>query len=224
MKILIIEDEIQLANDILQFLSSNQMNCELCTNVKDAIDKVNNYEYNCILLDLMLPDGNGLDILKEIKTSKQNAGVIIISAKEHVSTKVEGLMLGADDYITKPFHLPELQARILALIRRKVFNGNNELVFNEITINLLSKQVFVLNQEIKLTKTEFDLLLYLISNSNRVISKGNIAEHISGDHADLLVSHDFIYAHIKNLKRKLLDSGAKDYITTIYGIGYRWQI
>lgn len=223
MKILLIEDEIQLAKEITQFLIGNNIICEHAINKDSALEKINQYEYDCILLDLMLPDGNGLDILKELKLLNKNEGVIIISAKEHISTKIEGLQLGADDYLTKPFHLPELHARIQALVRRKSFNGNNVLKFNEISIDLFKKNVIVNGLEIKITKKEYDLMVYLIGNSNRVLSKETIAENLSGDQADLLVNHDFVYAHIKNLKKKLLEAGAKDYIKTVYGIGYRWQ-
>jgi DNA-binding response OmpR family regulator len=171
----------------------------------------------------MLPDGNGFDILKELKNKNKTEGVIIISAKETLDTRIEGFNLGADDFLTKPFHLSELLVRMQALIRRKNFHGSNSIIFNEITIDIFSKSVTVNNQKLDLTKKEIDLLLFLIGNNNKVLSKGAIAEHLSGDMADMLDNHDFIYAHIKNLKKKLQAAGSGDYIKTIYGLGYKWE-
>ncbi len=223
MKILIIEDEKDLAQSIQQFLNQNDYVCEWANNLHSAIDKILDYEYDCILLDLMLPDGNGFDILKELKKQNKTDGIIIISAKETLESKIEGLQLGADDYLTKPFHLSELLVRIQAIIRRKRFNGNNIITFNEIEIDTLAKVVKVNNQQIDITKKEIDLLLFLIGNKNRVLSKAAIAEHLSGDMVDVLENHDFVYAHIKNLKKKLKDAGGAKYIQTVYGLGYKWQ-
>lgn len=223
MKLLLIEDEQELAESIKNYLTGNDFVCEWVNNVKAAIDKISIYEYDCILLDLMLPDGNGFDILKELKRKNKTEGVIIISAKETLETRIEGFNIGADDYLTKPFHLSELLVRIQALIRRKNFKGNNVVVYNEIEIGILSKTVKVKNREIDITKKEIELLLYLIGNENKVLSKSAIAEHLSGDMADMLDNHDFVYAHIKNLKNKLRDAGCSDYIKTIYGLGYKWQ-
>ena len=223
MKILIVEDEIQLAESIHRYLRSNDFIIELSSTIKDAIDKITLYEYDCILLDLMLPDGNGFEVLKELKRLNKEDGVIIISAKETLETKIEGFNIGADDYLTKPFHLSELFVRIQALIRRKNFQGNNVVTFQEITIDLQYKSVQVNNTLIDTTKKEFELLLYLIGNQNKVLSKSAIAEHLSGDLADMLDNHDFIYAHIKNLKRKFNEAGCGDYIETVYGFGYKWQ-
>lgn len=223
MKLLLIEDEIELARSIQQFLNQNDFICEWVENLSSAIDKIAIYNYDCILLDLMLPDGNGFDLLKELKKSNRNDGVIIISARELIETRIEGLTLGADDYLVKPFHLSELLVRIQAIIRRKQFNGNTKIIFNEIEIDTLAKTVKINNQEIDITKKEIDLLLFLIGNKNRVLSKAAIAEHLSGDMADMLDNHDFVYAHIKNLKKKLKDAGAVNYIQTVYGLGYKWQ-
>lgn len=223
MKILIIEDENELAESITAYLTGNNFVCERASNLFVATDKICTYEYDCILLDLMLPDGNGFEILKELKRQNKTDGVIIISAKETLEAKIEGFNLGADDYLTKPFHLSELLVRIQALIRRKNFNGSNILSFNEIEIDLLSKTVKVNGEKIEITKTEFELLLFLTGNKNRVLSKSAIAEHLSGDMADMLDNHDFVYAHIKNLKKKLKDAGCGDYIKTVYGLGYKWQ-
>ena len=223
MKLLLIEDEKELALSIQKYLTDKDFVCEWVYDKKDAIEKISIYDYDCILLDLMLPDGNGFDILKELKHQNKAEGIIIISAKETLETRIEGFEIGANDYLTKPFHLSELLVRIQALIRRKNFNGNNIVVFNEISIDILSKTVKVNNKPIDITKKEIDLLLYLIGNENRVLSKSAIAEHLSGDMADMLDNHDFVYAHIKNLKKKLNDAGSGDYIKSVYGLGYKWK-
>lgn len=223
MKLLLIEDEKELGVSIQKYLSSKDFICEWATDIKIALDKISIYDYDCILLDLMLPDGNGFEILKELKIQNKTEGVIIISAKETLETKIEGFNLGADDFLTKPFHLSELLVRIQALIRRKNFKGNNIVVFNEIEIDILSKSVKVNGNKIDVTKKEIGLLLYLIGNENRVLSKSAIAEHLSGDMADMLDNHDFVYAHIKNLKKKLNEAGSGDYIKSVYGMGYNWK-
>lgn len=223
MKLLLIEDEKELALSIQKYLTDKDFVCEWVNNAKAAIDKISIYDYDCILLDLMLPDGNGFEILKEIKDQNKTEGIIIISAKETLETRIEGFNLGADDYLTKPFHLSELLVRVQALIRRKNFKGSNIVSFNEIHIDILSKTVKVNNNKIEITKKEIDLLLYLIGNENRVLSKSAIAEHLSGDMADMLDNHDFVYAHIKNLKKKLNDAGSGDYIKSVYGLGYKWK-
>jgi DNA-binding response OmpR family regulator len=223
MKLLLIEDEKELANSIQSYLTGNDFVCEWATTTQAAITKISNYDYDCILLDLMLPDGNGFAVLQELKKQHKTEGVIIISAKENLETRIEGFNLGADDYLTKPFHLSELLVRIQALIRRKNFNGNNLVTFNEIEIDTLSKMIKVNNKKVEVTKKEIDLLLYLIGNLNKVLSKSAIAEHLSGDMADMLDNHDFVYAHIKNLKNKLKEAGCDDYIKTVYGLGYKWQ-
>lgn len=223
MKLLLIEDEKELALSIQKYLTDKDFVCEWVNNAKAAIDKISIYDYDCILLDLMLPDGNGFEILKELKGQNKTEGIIIISAKETLETRIEGFNLGADDYLTKPFHLSELLVRVQALIRRKNFKGRNIVSFNEIHIDIFSKAVKVNNNKIDITKKEIDLLLYLIGNENRVLSKSAIAEHLSGDMADMLDNHDFVYAHIKNLKKKLNDAGSGDYIKSVYGLGYKWK-
>ncbi|MFV8370056.1 response regulator transcription factor [Flavobacterium sp. LB2R40] len=223
MKILIIEDEIEIASSIKSYLKTNDIHCETACNYQSALNKITSYDYDCILLDLMLPDGDGFGILKELKALKKSDGVIIISAKETLETKIEGFNLGADDYLTKPFHLSELLVRIQSLIRRKKFNGNNIIVFNEIEIDTLAKTVKIKEKKIDCTKKEIDLLLFLIGNNKKILSKSAIAEHLSGDMADMLDNHDFVYAHIKNLKKKLNESGSYDYIKSVYGLGYKWE-
>ncbi len=207
----------------MQYLKGNDVLCEWANTLESALDKISSHTYDCVLLDLSLPDGHGFEILKELKRKNTTEGVIIISAKETLETKIEGLNLGADDYLTKPFHISELLARVQALVRRKNFGGNNIVRFQEIEIDTLSKSVKVGRQQIDLTKKEMDLLLFMIGNHNRVLSKSSIAEHLSGDMADMLDNHDFVYAHIKNLKKKLHEAGCKDYVKTVYGLGYKWQ-
>jgi DNA-binding response OmpR family regulator len=222
MKILIVEDELGLVQSIMAYLSREDYVCEHVSTTGEAIEKISLYSYDCILLDLMLPDGNGLTVLETLKKENKQAGVIIISAKDSLDDKIKGIHIGADDYLTKPFHLSELSARIYALIRRTQYASNNSVQTNDLKINLLSKEVFVNNTKIILTKKELDLLLFLIGNKNRVISKNALAEHLSGDMADMLDNHDFVYAHIKNLKAKLSKAGSTDSIKTIYGMGYKW--
>lgn len=222
MKLLIIEDERELSDSIVAYLSSENYLCEQAFTCDEAKEKVELYDYDCVLLDLMLPGGNGLDILRNIRNKNNPVGVIIVSAKDSLEDKVRGLEIGADDYLAKPFHLPELSMRIYAIIRRKEFSANNVLQSNGITINLLSKTVHINNKPILLTRTEYELLLFFIGNKNKVISKGAMAEHLSGDMADMLDNHDFVYTHIKNLKAKLAEVGCKDCIKNVYGTGYKW--
>ena len=223
MKVLLIEDEKNLANNIQDYLNDHALLCEWTENIAGALDKIQAFEYDCILLDLMLPDGNGFKILEELKKQNKNEGVIIISAKESLETRIESFKLGTDDYLTKPFHLSELLVRIQALIRRKNFKGNNHVVFQEIEVDVFAKTVKANDNFLDVTKKEIDLLLYLIGNQGRVLSKSAIAEHLSGDMADMLDNHDFVYSHIKNLKKKLSEAGCNDYIKSVYGLGYRWQ-
>lgn len=222
MKLLIIEDERELSDSIVAYLSSENYLCEQAFTCDEAKEKVELYDYDCVLLDLMLLGGNGLDILRNIRNKNNPVGVIIVSAKDSLEDKVRGLEIGADDYLAKPFHLPELSMRIYAIIRRKEFSANNVLQSNGITINLLSKTVHINNKPVLLTRTEYELLLFLIGNKNKVISKGAMAEHLSGDMADMLDNHDFVYTHIKNLKAKLAEVGCKDCIKNVYGTGYKW--
>lgn len=223
MKVLIIDDEEQITSAIKAYCKPNGYHCETAATYREAISKIANYDYDCILIDLMLPDGDGFDIIKELKRHHKSDGIIITSAKQSLDTRLEAFNLGADDYLTKPFHLSELLVRMQALIRRKKFKGNNTIIFNEIEIELQSKSVVVAGNRLDITKKEIDLLLFLIGNEGKVLSKSAIAEHLSGDMADMLDNHDFVYAHIKNLKKKLHQNGAADYIKTVYGIGYKWQ-
>ena len=222
MKILIIEDEKELVRSVAQYLRQESYVCEIAYTAHEANEKVLLFEYDCILLDINLPDGNGLKILEKLKENNKTDGVIIITAKNSLDDKVRGLNLGADDYLSKPFFLPELVARVSAVIRRKRFDGNTKITFQEITVDLLGKTVHAHEHAVDLTRKEYDLLVFLIANKNRVVSKNAIAEHLSGDDAELLDKFDFIYTHIKNLKKKLSEAGANDYIQTVYGLGYKF--
>ena len=224
MKVLIIEDERKLSDSIVDYLKGEKYLCEQAFDFNDAMMKVRVYDYDCVLLDLMLPGGNGLDILRDIKQRNNPAGVIIVSAKDSLDDKLKGLQIGADDYLAKPFHLAELSMRIYAVIRRKEFGANNRLECGDISIDLLEKSVTASGHSITLTKSEYDLLLFFIGNKNRVLSKGAIAEHLSGDFADMMDNFDFIYTHIKNLKAKLTEAGIKDCVKNVYGMGYKWNV
>jgi DNA-binding response OmpR family regulator len=223
MKILIVEDERELSKSIVAYLKAESYLCEVAPDRKTAIDKIESFDYDCILLDISLPDGNGLQVLQELKANKKTDGVIIISARDSIEERIAGLNLGADDYLPKPFHLSELSARIAAVIRRRKFDGSPVLRLNELTIDTSAKRVLVNDRPVELTRTEYDLLVYLISNKNRVISKNAIAERISGDEAAIFDNFDFLYAHIKNVKRKLTAAGCEDYIKAIYGMGYKFE-
>jgi len=222
MKILIIEDEIDLLIVISNYLTKENYICELADNFQKAEDKLSIYEYDIILLDITLPDGNGLELLKLIRKLNSKAGVIIISAKNSTDDKIHGLDLGADDYMTKPFQLSELNSRIKALIRRRQFDGSNLLKFNEISINTDSKSIIVNDKELTFTKKEYDLLLFFFINQNRVITKEALAEHLWDDNIDLADNYDFIYTHLNNIRRKIKMAGGTNYIKTIYGMGYKF--
>lgn len=222
MKILIIEDEKQLAESMATYLSGENYICEIASTLQEAREKTERFEYDCILLDIGLPDGNGLTILHDLKADKKEDCVLIISAKNSLDDRVAGLQLGADDYLGKPFHLPELSARIAAIIRRKNFKGNNQIVFFEIDLNTLLQTVSIHKKEMELTKKEYQLVLYFLINKGRVISKDAIATHLWGDEMDMTNNFDFIYTHIKNLRKKLADAGCGDYIKSVYGMGYRF--
>ena len=222
MKLLIIEDEQGLRESIEKYFTEEGSICEVCGDMETALKKISLYEYDCILLDIGLPDGNGFTILERLRARGKNECVLIISARNSLDDKIKGLNIGADDYITKPFHLAELKARLLAIFRRKAFGSSNLLLHKEISVDLLGRNVFVNNKEIIFTKKEYDMLLYFIANKGRVISKNAIAEHLWGDEIDTADSFDFIYTHIKNLRKKLLDVSGNDFITSIYGVGYKF--
>lgn len=224
MKILVIEDEKELASDIVKYLSGENYRCESAFDFATAKEKTTLYQYDCILLDLMLPGGDGLQILEHLRSQNKQDGVIIISAKNSLEDKIKGLNIGADDYLAKPFHHSELAARIHSVIRRKQFDPSNLITQNELKIDMFSKTVQIDGHPIVLTKKEYELLLFFIGNKNRVLSKSALAEHLSGDLADMFDSHDFVYAHVKNLKKKLNEAGYGNYLKTMYGTGYKWEI
>ena len=224
MKILLIEDDPDLRKSIKQYLHQEGYIVESASDFVKASEKAGVYDYDCVLVDITLPKGNGLDIVKQLKENNSKAGIIIISAKNSSDDKINGLDLGADDYLAKPFNLAELNSRIKALIRRRNFDGNKAIVVNEITIITDERIVKVNNEQVVLTAKEYDLLLFFISNKNRVVSKNSIAEHLWGDDSDQMDSHDFIYVHLRNLRKKMAEKGCADYVQTIYGIGYNFKI
>ena len=221
MKILIIEDETALSESIAEYLSNQEYHCDVAGNFHGAIDKIEYNDYDCILLDITLPDGDGLKILELLKEDKKTDGVLIISAKNSLDDKIKGLDLGADDYLSKPFHLSELNARIAAIIRRKNFEGNSIIQFENLCIDTQKKLATVEKNPVELTKKEYELLLYFVANKKRLVSKEAIAEHLWGN--EMGGNFDFIYTHIKNLRKKLMDAGNADYIKSVYGMGYKFS-
>lgn len=223
MKILLVEDNPELTENIKNYLLNQGIVCESAINLFEAQDKILCYSYDCVLLDLMLPDGNGLVLLELIKSKKIDVSVLIISAKGSLDDKLYGLDLGADDYLSKPFHLAELLARLKAIYRRTKMQGFDELTFNEITVVNSCYQVMVQNQLLDLTKKEYDLLLFFLTNKDRVVGKNAIAHHLWGDYTDDLSNFDFVYQHVKNLRKKVSAAGGRDYIRTVYGLGYKFD-
>ncbi|MCX6230078.1 MAG: response regulator transcription factor [Bacteroidetes bacterium] len=224
MKLLIIEDEKSLNDAIVEYLSEDGHVCEAVYTYTDAIEKIEMYNYDSIVVDINLPDGSGLDIIKRVKKSGKSMGIVIISARNSLENKIEGLETGADNYLTKPFHLAELNAHLKSILRRISFNGSEQIVFNELKLLPGEHSVFVHDTEVNLTRKEYELLVFFISNKNKVITKSGLAEHLWGDYMDMADSYDFIYTHIKNLRNKLLKEGCADYIKTVYGVGYKFEI
>jgi DNA-binding response OmpR family regulator len=223
MKILIVEDEIELIESMATYLQNEDFIVEKATNFFDAEDKLISFNYDVVILDITLPDGSGIDLLKIIKKKDSKVGVLIVSAKNSLDDKLKGLDLGADDYITKPFHLAELNSRVKSLLRRQKFDGNDLITFNEIEIDPISKEVTINNRLIELTKKEYNLLLYFVANKNKVVTKESIAEHLWGDEIEMADSYDFIYTHLGNLRKKIKKYGANDYVKTMYGLGYKFS-
>jgi DNA-binding response OmpR family regulator len=221
MKILIIEDEKELRETIVASLQKESYTIEVAADYASAVEKISIYDYDCILLDLMLPDGNGLDILTKLKALEKSENIIIISAKDSIEDKVHGLAIGADDYLTKPFHIAELNARIKAVYRRKNLEGKNSIEIRNIVLNIDERVLFVDGNNIHLNRKEFDILNYFLSNKNRLITKTALAERVWGDHIDQADNFDFIYYQIKNLRKKLQTAKAAIEIESIYGIGYK---
>ncbi|MCU0445710.1 MAG: response regulator transcription factor [Microscillaceae bacterium] len=223
MKILIIEDEKALAESLADYLQHEGYRCEMALDYQKALEKIQLYDYEAIILDLTLPDGNGLELLRSLRQAHNPAGVLIVSARNALADKLSGLDLGADDYMTKPFHLAELNARLKSIIRRKNYESNNQIVFQEISINPATMEVSVNGNPMVLTRKEYELLLYFIHNKNRLLTKEAIAEHLWGDNMDMADSYDFIYTHIKNLRKKIVELGGQNYLKTMYGMGYKFS-
>jgi DNA-binding response OmpR family regulator len=224
LNLLIIEDEPELSRNIFTYLLQNMYTCEIATDFASARRKLEDIDYDCILLDISLPGGSGLELLRQLKKDNKSDGVLIISAKNSLDDKLAGLELGADDYLTKPFHLAELSARVTAIIRRRSFKGSNTIELDQISINILDKCARTEKGPLDLTRKEYELLLYFASNKNRVVTKDSIIDHLWGDHAQMTDTYDFIYSHIRNLRKKLTDAGCPDYIKSIYGMGYKLSV
>ena len=223
MKLLIVEDEGALSESMRSYLQQESFICDVADGYVTALERIEGFDYDCILLDIGLQDGNGLALLKELKTNQKTDGVLIISARNSLEDKVTGLQLGADDYLAKPFHLSELGARVMAIIRRRNATGNNLIILDPIRIDTLARSVQVGDRILDLTRKEYQLLLYFAYNKGRVISKNAIAEHLWGDDTGA-AGYDFIYTHIKNLRRKLIEAGANDPIQSVYGMGYKFAV
>lgn len=224
MKLLVVEDELSLLQSIQEYFRQEDFLCEGIATYTEAVNRIETFSYDCIILDINLPDGNGLKLLQYLRKFKKEDGVIIISARNSLDDKIAGLDLGADDYITKPFHLSELNARVKALLRRKYTKGSNILELGNLRVDLSSRTAVCGKEKLSLTKNEFDLLSYLLNNKNRVVSRQAIAEHIYGDQTDNMPSFDFVYSQIKNLKKKLKEKGCDDVIQTVYGLGYKLSL
>ncbi|GAA4046876.1 response regulator transcription factor [Hymenobacter glaciei] len=221
MKILLVEDEAALRTALASSLRQAGYVVEEAASFAQAREKIELYQYDCVLLDLTLPDGAGLNLLRALKAEGSAAGVLIITARDALDDKITGFDLGADDYLIKPFHLSELNARVRAIIRRRKFNGKQQLTFRDLLVLPDLAEVHVRGELLTLTKKEYDLLLYLLANPGRILTKEAIAEHLCGDAVDAADSFDFIYTHLKNLRKKLQEKGADNYIRTMYGVGYK---
>jgi DNA-binding response OmpR family regulator len=224
MKLLIIEDEISLLQSMIDFFKKESFICESAGNYGEGLERIELFEYDCIILDINLPGGSGLQLLSYLRQNNKTDGVVIISARNSLDDRIEGLESGADDYLVKPFHLTELSARVKALIRRKYADGFNLLVINDLTIDLKSKSVKFMGEPLVLTKHEYDLMFFMVNNKGRVVSRQAIAEHLTGDQVNQLDSFDFVYSHIRNLKKKLQEKGCKDCIKAVYGFGYKFEL
>lgn len=224
MKILIIEDEPDLRELIQISLQKERYLVETASSFRTAIQKIEDYDYDCVLLDIMLPDGNGLDLLEKLKEMNKQENIIIISAKDSLDDKVRGLELGADDYLPKPFHLSELSARIRSVVRRHQNNGHIEIRLGNIKMIPDKFQVFINEKEIELNRKEYDILHYFINRPERLVNKNTLVESVWGDHIDQADNFDFIYTQIKNLRRKLKDSEATPEIKAVYGFGYKMTV
>jgi DNA-binding response OmpR family regulator len=223
-KILIVEDEESLQKSISEFFSQEDFHCESANGFRSAMDRIEDTDFDCIILDINLPGGSGLQLLQNLRNLHKEDGVIIISARHSLDDKMAGFNFGADDYLTKPFHLSELNARVKALMRRKYPRGAHVFEIGGLKIEALSRTATYSDRPIMLTKNEFDLLSFLMINRNRVVSRQAMAEHLYGEEADHLPSLDFVYSQIKNLKRKLKEKGCDHLLQTVYGLGYKLSV
>ncbi|WP_436517031.1 response regulator transcription factor [Ekhidna sp. To15] len=223
MKLLIVEDQDELASSVRNYFSKQGDICEVASSFSKATDKLYAFSYDVLLLDLMLPDGDGLSLLKVVKENWPEMGVVIISARNALTDKLNGLEMGADDYLPKPFHLAELNARANAVYRRRKLEGKRTIGFKEIELNLDKQEATVHGTMLDLTRKEYELLHYFVVNQNRLLTKQAIAEHLWGDYMDTMDSFDFVYQHIKNLRKKISNAGGNDYLKTVYGAGYKMK-
>ena len=221
MKVLVIEDEAELRETLKVSLVKEDYIVETASDFRSAMDKVLVYDYDCILLDIMLPGGSGLQVLDQLKQEGKSDNVIIISAKDSLDDKLKGLELGADDYLTKPFHIAELNARIKAVLRRKQRDGKNTLTMGNMLLDLNDRSLSIAGELVPLNRKEFDILNYFLLNKNRLVSKSALAEHVWGDNTDQADNLDFIYSQIKNLRKKFLTKQADVDFEAVYGIGYK---
>lgn len=221
MKILIVEDNLELRELLVRSLEKERYIVETAADYASAHMKIFVYQYDCILLDIMLPDGNGLDLLREASNRGMRLNVIILSAKDSIEDKVNGLELGADDYLPKPFHLSELHARISSLMRRVNKQSVGAIQIGNVSIDTSTFTVSVDNKPLDLGRKEYDILLFLANRKGRLVEKQILAEAVWGDYIDQADSFDFIYAQIKNLRKRLKEAGSTIEIKTIYGFGYK---
>ncbi len=224
MQILIVEDEVSLMESMVAYLEMEGFRCEQAADYHTAICSIDKHDYICLLIDLNLPDGDGLELVKIARENHDRSGIIIISARNTIEQRVRGLELGADDYLVKPFHLSELVARVHSVARRTRTQGEEILTFGMIRVIPEARTCFVNEQHVDLTRKEHDLLLYMMSNRNRVFTKESIADYLWGEYGGGYGSYDFVYTHLKNLRRKLIDAGCPDYIKNMYGVGYKFTL
>jgi len=224
MQVLIVEDEAPLMESMVSYLEMEGFRCEQASDYHTALEVLDRHAYICLLIDLNLPDGDGLDLVRMVRQNQDRPGIIIISARNSIQERVKGLELGADDYLVKPFHLSELVARVHSVARRTRMQGEEVLRFGKIRIMPEERTCFVENTQLELTRKEMDLLLYLMSNRNRVVTKESIADYLWGEYGGGYGSYDFVYTHLKNLRRKLEEAGCPDYIRNMYGVGYKFSL
>ena len=224
MKLLIIEDEASLRELMQRSLEKERYVVECAPDFRTAMQKIGAYDYDCVLLDIMLPDGSGLTVLEELKKMRKKENVIIISAKDSIEDKVAGLDLGADDYLAKPFHLAELSARVKSVIRRNQHGGESLVTCGNVVLNPDNFRVLIDGKELELNRKEYDILLYFMNRPERLVNKSALAESVWGDHIDQVDNYDFIYAQIKNLRKKLKAAGATPEIKAVYGFGYKFTL